>query len=281
MRLGAHLSIAKGFDKTAHTALEIGANTFQFFTRNPRGGKARTISEQEITAWKELRRTYDIFQIVGHLPYTVNMAAKEDRPYNFAKMVITEDLQRMEAAGVEYLVIHPGSHTGAGPAKGTERIVACLAEAFLPHHGQTMLLLETMAGQGSEIGTLAEIAEIMEKLNFPERLGICLDSCHLTGAGYDFRQKEEVKRLVTDLENTVGISRVKAVHLNDSKFEPGTNKDRHARLGEGYLGREGIINFVTHPVIKKLPIVLETPVDDYKEYGEEIALLRSWLAEIA
>ena len=247
MRLGAHLSIAKGLPQTAETAREIGANTFQFFTRNPRGGKARAISKQEISVWKTVRAENDIFQIVGHLPYTVNMAAREERPYNFAKLVIAEELQRMDAAGVEYLVIHPGSHTGAGAEKGIERIAACLEEVFLPHRGQIMLLLETMAGQGSEIGTLAEIAAIMDRLGFPERLGVCIDSCHLTGAGYDFVQAEEVERLVVEIENTVGLDRVKAVHLNDSKYGPGTNKDRHARLGEGYLGKKGIVNFVSHP----------------------------------
>ncbi|MCR3923399.1 MAG: deoxyribonuclease IV, partial [Firmicutes bacterium] len=262
MRLGAHLSVSKGFDKAAKAAHEIGANTFQFFTRNPRGGAARTIADKEIQAWQLIRVEYDLAHIIGHLPYTVNMAAKEERPYTFAKMVVADDLKRMEAVGVEYLVIHPGSHTGAGRDAGIARIVACLEEAFLPHLGNTMLLLETMAGQGSEIGTVEEIGEIMDKLHFPERLGICLDSCHLTGAGYDFLQESEVARLVADLEKTVGLDKVKAVHLNDSKFGPGTHKDRHARVGEGYLGKAGMLNFVSHPSIKDLPLLLETPVDD-------------------
>ncbi|NLZ93612.1 MAG: deoxyribonuclease IV [Firmicutes bacterium] len=279
MRLGSHLSVSKGFDKTAEIAHDLGANTFQFFTRNPRGGAARKIDEKEIIAWQAVRKKYDLLHIVGHLPYTVNMAAQTERPYAFAKMVVADDLQRMEAVGIEYLVIHPGSHTGAGVGKGIERIVSCLEEAFLPHLGKTMLLLETMAGQGTEIGSVEEIAEIMERLGFPQNLGVCLDSCHLTGAGYDFKQPTEVDRLINDLQNTIGLERVKAVHLNDSKFAPGTHKDRHARIGEGYLGKEGILNFITHPFIRKLPLILETPVNDYQEYGEEIAMLRAWVEE--
>ncbi|NLZ38622.1 MAG: deoxyribonuclease IV [Firmicutes bacterium] len=279
MRLGSHLSISKGFDKAAETAMEIGANTFQFFTRNPRGGAARKIEEKEISAWQSLRQKYDLRHIVGHLPYTVNMASQSERSYAFAKMVVSEDLQRMDAAGIEYLVIHPGSHTGAGVSEGIERIIACLKEAFLPYCGQTMLLLETMAGQGTEIGSLSEIAEIMDRLNNPQNLGVCLDSCHLTGAGYDFRQPEEVDKLIEDLQNTIGLEKVKIVHLNDSRFPPGSHKDRHAKIGKGYLGKEGVLNFITHPFIRKLPLILETPVDDYREYGEEISLLRSWVEE--
>lgn len=279
MRLGSHLSIAKGFDKAAEAAREIGANTFQFFTRNPRGGAARSISAQETQAWFEVRKRYDITPIVGHLPYTVNMAAPEERPHAFAKMVVAGDLQRMDAVGAEYLVLHPGSHAGSGREAGLARIAACLEEAFLPFDGETTLLLETMAGQGSEIGTLADIREIMASLAFPKRLGVCIDSCHLTGAGYDFLQKSQVDRLVDDLEATVGLSRVRAIHLNDSKFPPGTHKDRHARIGEGYLGKGGIVNFITHPALMHLPMLLETPVDDYKQYGDEIALLKAWVAE--
>ncbi|EEG76112.1 deoxyribonuclease IV [Dethiobacter alkaliphilus] len=277
MRLGSHLSVSKGFHKAAEAAASIGANTFQFFTRNPRGGSARTISPQEVEKWQEARKKYDIYPIMGHLPYTVNMASPAERAYNFAKMVVADDLERMDAVGAEYLVIHPGSHAGSGREAGLERIVACLEESFLPYDGETSLLLETMAGQGSEIGTLADIAEIMEKLSWPDGMGVCLDSCHLTGAGYDFLQKEEVDRLVTDVKKTVGLSRVRAMHLNDSKFPPGTHKDRHERIGAGYLGKEGLLNLITHPAFKDLPMALETPVEDFQQYGEEITLIRSWL----
>jgi deoxyribonuclease-4 len=279
MRLGSHLTVSKGFDKAAEAAREIGANTFQFFTRNPRGGAARAISEQEIAKWQEIKKTYDIAPIVGHLPYTVNMAAPADKSYAFAKMVVADDLRRMGAVGAEYLVIHPGSHAGSGREEGMKRIIACLEETLLPYGGDTMLLLETMAGQGSEIGTLIDIGQLMDALGQPSQLGLCLDSCHLTAAGYDFLQKSEVDRLVDDLEQTAGLEHVKVIHLNDSKFEPGTHKDRHARIGEGYLGKEGMMNFITHPAFLQLPMVLETPVEDYRQYGDEIMLLRNWLAE--
>jgi deoxyribonuclease IV len=279
MRIGSHLSVSKGFDQAAEAAREIGAGTFQFFTRNPRGGAARIISEQEISRWHDIKIKYDIAPIIGHLPYTVNMAAPAEKSYDFARMVVADDLRRMDTVGAEYLVIHPGSHAGSGRIKGIKKIIACLEENLISYEGETMLLLETMAGQGSEIGTLKDIQEIMVALDYPRQLGVCIDACHLTAAGYDFREQTQVARLADDLEQTVGLSRVRAVHLNDSKFPPGTHKDRHARIGEGYLGKEGMLQFITHPAISRLPMVLETPVDDYRQYGEEIALIRSWLAE--
>jgi len=279
LRLGCHLPISGGFARATRLAKELGANAFQFFTRNPRGGSARNISAQEIEQGKEARLSFDVAPIVGHLPYTVNMAAPADGPYAFAKMIVAADLQRMDNAGAEFLVVHPGSHAGSGREAGLKRIVACLEEALLPHGGQTRLLLETMAGQGSEIGTLQDLAEIIEALDKPANLGVCLDSCHLTGAGYDFLRPEEVERLVEDLERTVGLTKVQALHLNDSKFPPDSHRDRHARIGRGYLGKEGLLNLITHPLLFSLPMILETPVDDYYQYGEEITLIRSWLAE--
>lgn len=280
MRLGSHLSVAKGFDLAAETAQQIGANLFQFFTRNPRGGAARIISAQEVAKWQEIKQKYDIAPIVGHLPYTVNMAAPAEQTYAFAKMVVAADLSRMDTVGAEYLVVHPGSHAGAGREAGLKRIITCLAETLLLFSGDTKLLLETMAGQGSEIGTLTDLQEIMEALGNPRQLGVCLDSCHLTGAGYDFLNKDEVERLVAELESTVSLSRVKAIHLNDSKFPPGTHKDRHELIGKGYLGKEGLLNLITHSAISPLPMILETPVADYRQYGEEITLIRSWLKDI-
>lgn len=281
MRLGCHLSVSKGFDKAAQAAHEIGAGAFQFFTRNPRGGAARSISVQEAAKWQDARQACDIRPIVGHLPYTVNMAAPADRPYAFAKMVVADDLRRMDSVKAEYLVIHPGSHAGSGREAGLKRIIDCLEESLMPYSGDAMLLLETMAGQGSEIGTLADIREIMDALGFPGQLGVCLDSCHLTATGYDFLEEDQVKRLVDDIESSVGLHRVKALHLNDSKFPPGTHKDRHERIGQGYLGKEGLLNLITHPAILALPMILETPVEDIRQYGEEITLIRSWLREAA
>ncbi|MBS4021946.1 MAG: deoxyribonuclease IV [Dethiobacter sp.] len=279
MRLGSHLSISKGFDNAAELAREIGANTFQFFTRNPRGGSARSIEAAEIEKWRLISKEYDIKPVVGHLPYTVNLAAPAERAYNFAKMILADELIRMDRVGVEYLVIHPGSHAGSGKEEGLRRIIACLEETFMPFAGKTVLLLETMAGQGSEIGTPDDISMIISALGNPEGIGVCIDSCHLTGDGYDFLQKDDVEKLACDLDGTVGLNRVKALHLNDSKFPPGSHKDRHERIGRGYLGKDGLLNLITHPVFVNLPMLLETPVDDYRQYGEEITLIRSWLEE--
>jgi len=280
LRLGCHLPISDGFPRAAELAKELGANAFQFFTRNPRGGSARNISAQEIEQGQKARGSFDITPIVGHLPYTVNMAAPAEGSYAFAKMIVAADLQRMENAGAEFLVVHPGSHAGSGREAGLKRIIACLEESLLIHGGKISLLLESMAGQGSEIGTLEDLAEIMDALDKPANLGVCLDSCHLTGAGYDFLRPEEVERLVDTLEKTVGFSRVQAIHLNDSKLPPGSHRDRHERIGKGYLGKKGLLNLITHPLLLQLPMILETPVDDYYQYGEEIVLIRSWLAEL-
>jgi deoxyribonuclease IV len=279
MRLGSHLSVSKGFDSAAEMAREIGANTFQFFTRNPRGGAARAISAVETEKWSKLKKEYDIAPIVGHLPYTVNMASPVERAFNFAKMVVADDLQRMDKVGVEYLVIHPGSHAGSGKDEGLKKIMTCLEESFLPFTGNTVLLLETMAGQGSEIGTIKDIKVILSAMGGHKQIGVCIDSCHLTGEGYDFLNRDEVERLVYELDTEIGLERVRTVHLNDSKFPPGTHKDRHERIGRGYLGKEGMLNLITHPAFSSLPLLLETPVDNYLQYGEEIALIRSWLAE--
>ncbi|MGI6038226.1 MAG: deoxyribonuclease IV [Limnochordia bacterium] len=270
MRIGAHLSIAKGLDKAAEMAVSIGANTFQFFTRNPRGGAARQIPAQEIELWESKRKEADIFPIVGHLPYTVNLASPKKPTAAFARQVISEDLERCSKFGAEYLVVHPGSHAGQGEEKALVQIVEGLAEIFSGFSGSTRLLLEAMAGQGSEVGSLEHLAWIGERLAWPPNLGVCLDSCHLTAAGYDFQASGGVDKLVEDLAKTVGLERVYVFHLNDSKFPPGSHKDRHALLGEGYVGLEGIEGIINHPQLRHLPFLVETPVDDYTLYAEEI-----------
>ncbi|MGI6143644.1 MAG: deoxyribonuclease IV [bacterium] len=277
LRIGSHLSIAKGLPKAAAMAQEIRANTFQFFTRNPRGGSARAIPGTEINKWLQVRKELDLFPIVGHLPYTVNLAAPKEETRSFARMVLAEDLERMNAIGAEFLVVHPGSHAGEGKEAGRRRILATLMEAFLPFSGASCLLLETMAGQGSEVGALEDLEFFLTELGHPSNLGICLDTCHIFAAGYDLCQKGEVDRLLEEIDKRVGLERLKAVHLNDSKTPAGSRRDRHERIGRGYLGREGIMNVITHPDLAHLPFLLETPVAGYKEYGEEIDLIKEWL----
>lgn len=279
LRLGCHLSIAKGLHRIALTAQEIQATTFQFFTRNPRGGAARNITDEEIDSWIKIRKEKDLYPIVGHLPYTVNLAAPKKHIHSFAARVLSEDLERMGGIGAEYLVVHPGSHVGEGREKGIARIVKALEISLLEYNGSSELLLETMAGQGTEIGSLPEISDIIKASGNPPGLGVCLDTCHLFSAGYDLTQKDGVKKLIDDLDKYVGLEKVKAVHLNDSKYPLGSKKDRHELIGKGFIKKTGILNVLTEPAFNKLPFILETPVKGYLEYGEEIKLIKSWLEE--
>lgn len=274
MRLGAHLSIAKGLPKTAALAASIGANTFQYFTRNPRGGAARQIPAAEIAAWKEARHQADLYPIAGHLPYTINLGAAAARQQEFGRMVLHDDTLRVAAIGGEYLISHPGHHDGDREA-ALGRIIQIIREAYLsiPDPGP-MLLLETMAGQGKEVGSIDDLQYILAGLGWPDKMGICLDSAHLFAAGWDLRTAVGCRQLVQELEAKIGLERVRALHLNDSAAPLGSHRDRHAGIGKGELGREGIAAVVNNPFLGKLPLLLETPVDDYKEYGAEIALVK-------
>jgi len=274
LRIGAHLSISQGLDKAIEQAQEVGANTFAYFTRNPRGGAARTIPPEEGERFRALSREFDVRLTVGHLPYTVNPAARDPRIAQFARMVLREDLGRASAFGGEYLNFHPGSHQGDGPEAGLDRLCATLADVLSAPTGDAMLLLETMSGQGSEIGcTFAQIREVLRRMDDP-RLGVCLDSCHLFAAGYDLRTPEGVEQMVGELEDVVGLGHVRAMHLNDSKQPLGSHRDRHEKLGQGHLGRDGIQAVLRNEFLRTLPLILETPVDDWREYGAEIALAK-------
>lgn len=273
-RLGAFLSIAKGIDKVVPQALEIGANTFQFFTRNPRGGAARAIGEAEIARWLKARQEADIAKVCGHLPYTVNLASDKENLIEFANMVVVDDLQRMSALAIEYLVVHPGSSADERlPA--LERIMRLLDHALAAADSSACLLLETMSLQGNEIGSVAEIAAIWHGLGRPAQVGVCLDSCHLFAAGYDFTKRDEVERLIADLDQSIGLEQVKLLHLNDSKMPSGSNRDRHTNIGEGEIGEQGFYNLLTHPAIKQLPWHLETPVKTYRDYAQDIARVKA------
>ncbi len=278
-RIGAHLSIAKGLPEAARRAAEVGGDTFQFFTRNPRGGAVRALGVQEVERWQAARRAADIYPIVGHLPYTVNLAANKPSLLEFNAMVLAEDLARADLMGAEFLVTHPGSHLGDGMEEGLRRIVAALERVLRDRPARSALLLETMAGQGTEVGgELKHLAEIIRALGSPPGVGVCLDSCHLFAAGHDLRQPEGVARLVDDLDRTCGLDRVRAIHLNDSREPLGSRRDRHALLGQGALGRAGIQAIVTNPFIRGLPMLIETPVDDYRDYAAEIRLARELAA---
>lgn len=274
LRLGAFLSIAKGIDKVVPQAQEIGANTFQFFTRNPRGGTARTIGEAEIERWLKARDEADIAKVCGHLPYTVNMASDKQNLIEFASMVLVDDLKRMAALDIDYLVVHPGTAAGSRP-EALERIIRLLDRVLDESDSPVCLLLETMAMQGNEIGSIVDIATIWHSLGRPQQVGVCLDSCHLFAAGYDFTKAQEVERLVSDLDASIGLEQVKVLHLNDSKMPSGSNRDRHANIGQGEIGEEGFANLLHHPFIGQLAWHLETPVKTYRDYAQDIARVKA------
>jgi deoxyribonuclease-4 len=278
MWLGAHLTISSGLPEAAETASGLGANTFAYFTRNPRGGSARLIPPEEVSAWQEARTRLGIGPTVGHMPYTVNLAGNKTSVQDFARMVVADDFRRVESFSGEYMCLHPGSHLGDGAEAGIERVVAILKDALPRSSASTTLLLETMAGSGSEVGaSFAELAQIIDQTGAPPTLGVCLDSCHLFSQGYDFTTESGIERLLKDIDQSVGRDRVRAMHLNDSKFPLGSHKDRHQNLGQGTLGKTGILNILRHPWLSTLPLVLETPVTDIQEYAAEIALAKSWL----
>ncbi len=271
LRLGCHLTIAQGLPKAVRLAEAVGANTFQFFTRNPRGSQVREMGEEEIARWKELRREKDLYPVVGHLPYTVNLAASRPETWDFGRRVLREDLERARRYGAEYFCVHPGSHGGAGEEEAIRRIARAIAWALEGLEGETVLLLETMAGQGSEVGYRPEhLGRIMEELGWPERVGVCLDSCHLFAAGYDLETGEGIEAMLEEMDRSFGLERIKAMHLNDSRYPRGSRRDRHEFLGKGHLGPRGMRAILTHPFLSQLPLIIETQVKDYLDYAGEI-----------
>ncbi len=257
MYIGCHLSISQGFTKAGEIALSIGANTFQFFTRNPRGGNAKALDIKDIEGLKRIMEDNSFGPLLAHAPYTLNMASFKEDTWNFAKMAFKDDLQRLETIPCSLYNFHPGSHTGKGVEYGIERIAAVLNE-IITGDESTTILLEGMSGKGTEIGsTFEELRAIIDKVKYSELMGVCLDTCHLYSAGYDI--VNDLDGVLESFDKIVGIERLKAVHLNDSMTVFGNNKDRHASIGEGEIGLEAIINIVKHPQLKELPFFLETP----------------------
>ncbi|MBO3444391.1 deoxyribonuclease IV [Clostridium sp. CCUG 7971] len=272
--IGPHISIAKGFSKAAQTAVEIGANTFQFFSRNPRGGNAKAFDEKDIAKFQKIREENSFGKILAHAPYTMNLGGAKDEVYEFARKVIKEDIERMDSLGIEYMCFHPGSHVGGGIEFGIKRISDALNEALTGKENLT-LLLETMSGKGTEIGfDFNQIKEIIDSVEHNEKLGVCLDTCHVFSAGYDI--VNDLEGVLEEFDKIIGLDRLKAVHLNDSMMPFGDKKDRHEVIGEGKIGLEAIINFMTHPKISHLPFFLETPLED-EGHKREIAMIKEIL----
>ena len=269
--LGCHLSSSKGFAAMGKTALSIGANTFQFFTRNPRGGKAKELDPADAAALSQMQQQGVIAKVVAHAPYTINPCSAEARTREFALQTMEDDLRRMEFLPGNYYNFHPGSQVGQGADKGIELIIEVLNHVMFPQQ-QTTVLLETMAGKGSEVGkSFEELRRIMDGAAVPEKLGICLDTCHVHDGGYDI--VDDLDGVLTEFDRVIGLDRLKALHINDSLNPRGAAKDRHAVIGGGHIGLEAIVRIVMHPALQGLPMVLETP-NELDGYAAEIALLR-------
>ena len=271
LKIGCHLSSSDGFLSMAKTAVSIGANTFQFFTRNPRGSKAKKIDERDVAAFLEFSKENHIGPIVAHAPYTLNACSATERTVEFAKQTMMDDLKRMEYIPGNFYNFHPGSHVGQGSQIGIEKIISMLNEIITPEQSTTVLL-ETMSGKGSEVGkTFNEIKEIIDGINNKEKVGVCLDTCHIFDAGYDI--VNNLNNVIDEFDSIIGLEKLFAVHLNDSMNPIGSHKDRHQKINEGSLGLKTVINVVTHPKLQKLPFILETP-NDLEGYAKEIKLIK-------
>ena len=270
--LGCHLSCSKGFAAMGKDAVSIGANTFAFFTRNPRGGKAKEIDPQDAEKLLEMMETHQFGKLVAHAPYTLNPCSATAKTREFAHMVMVEDMVRMEYLPGNYYNFHPGSHVGQGAEKGIAMIADLLNQIITPQQSTT-ILLETMAGKGSEVGgTFEELAAIIAQVRYDDKIGICLDTCHVSDGGYDIAS--DLDGVLSEFDRIIGLDRLKALHINDSQNPVGAHKDRHACIGEGEIGKEAILRVIHHPKLLELPCILETPQPDLAGYGREIAMLR-------
>ena len=271
LTIGCHLSPSKGLEAMGETALSIGANTFQFFTRNPRGGRAKPLDESDAAALLALMREHRFGRIIAHAPYTLNCCSADARIRAFALETMADDLRRMEFLPGNYYNFHPGSHVGQGAEAGIALIADALGAVLRPGQSTTVLL-ETMAGKGSEVGgSFEELRAIIDRAESDPHIGVCLDTCHVWDAGYDIAG--DLDGVLEKFDRVVGLSRLKAVHLNDSLNVCGARKDRHARLGEGRIGLDALARAVNHPALRELPFCLETP-NELDGYAREIALMR-------
>jgi deoxyribonuclease-4 len=272
LNIGCHLSSAKGYKNMAKEAIDINANTFAFFTRNPRGGKAKAIDENDLKAFLEIAENEKFATLVAHAPYTLNPCSSNDKVREFAYIAMKEDLERMELTPGNYYNFHPGSHTGQGIEKGIELISDLLNKILTPDQ-TTIVLLESMAGKGSEVGgRFEDLAAIIDKVHLKDKIGVCLDSCHISDAGYDI--VNNLDDVIEEFDRVVGLKYLKAMHLNDSMNPLGAKKDRHAKIGEGHLGTKTFKNIINHKDLKHLSFILETP-NELDGYAKEIELLRS------
>lgn len=272
MKIGSHISSAKGYEAMGKQALKLGASTFAFFTRNPRGGSAKAIIPEDVRKYLELWDSLGFGKIVAHAPYTLNACSDKEDIRRFARETFADDLTRMEYIPGNYYNFHPGSHVGQGAEIGILYIADMLNQCLTPEM-TTTVLLETMAGKGSEIGrSFEELRAILDKVELDEKMGVCLDTCHVWDGGYDI--VNNLEGVLEEFDRVIGLEYLKAIHINDSMNPLGAHKDRHARIGEGYIGLDAFVRIINHPRLRHLPFVLETPNDD-AGWAAEIAMLRA------
>lgn len=276
LTIGTHMSIAKGIANTAKNTVWMEANTMQIFSRNPRGSNFKVYTPKETEQFQTIRKEHRFGPLLAHAPYTMNLASDQERVYEFACTVIREDVARMDELDIEYLVFHPGSHTGIGVERGIQNIIRGLDQAVTGNEKITVLL-ETMSGKGTEIGARFEhLKAIRDGLAHPERIGICLDTCHVFAAGYDI--VNELDKVLDEFDHMLGLGLLKAIHLNDSMMPFDSHKDRHAAFGEGLIGMEALLRVMRHPMLSGLPFYLETPLDD-QGHKEEIRRIKELISK--
>ena len=276
--VGPHLSISGGFEAIAREAHSIGATTFAYFTRNPRGGRAKDVDPADVAAMNEFNRANGFGYLVAHAPYTLNLCSAKEDVREFGRTTLAQDIERLEAVERTYLNFHPGSHVGQGAEEGIRMIAEALCEVGDPGQ-RTCVLLETMAGKGSEVGrTFEELEQILELVGDAMPLGVCLDTCHVWDGGYDI--VADLQGVLDEFDRVIGLERLKALHLNDSKNPLGAHKDRHEKLGQGCIGLDLFAAVVNEPRLRELPMILETP-NDLAGYAAEVALLRGLAGEDA
>lgn len=271
LTIGCHLSSSKGYFAMGKEAVKIDANTFQFFTRNPRGTKAKAMNPEDVNRYLDFAREHGINQILAHAPYTLNACSADEGLRTLARDTMKDDLERMEYTPGNCYNFHPGSHVGQGAEDGIRYISDMLNQVLTPEL-HTTVLLETMSGKGSEVGReFEELREILDRVEQKDHMGICLDTCHVWDAGYDIAG--DLDGVLNRFDRIIGLDKLKAIHLNDSQNPLGAHKDRHAKIGEGYIGFEALKRVTVHPALKNLPFYLETP-NDLSGYAKEIAMMR-------
>lgn len=272
--IGPHMTTAKGYTRAAKDIIEMDANVFQFFSRNPRGSRFRAYDEKDVEEFQRLRKDYRFGPLQAHAPYTMNLGSSDERVYEFGRNVIKEDIKRMNDLGIEFFVFHPGSHTGSGIETAINQIANALNES-IDGNEKIKILLETMPGKGTEVGFRFEhLKSIIDMIDYNDKIGVCMDLCHVFSAGYDIRNN--IYYIMEEFDKVIGINRLKTIHLNDSLMPFGVKKDRHAPVGEGLIGIDAIIKIMEHTYIKTLPFYIETPLDN-EGHKREIKIIKEML----